>query len=348
VGAVAGRLHGSGAPADTWLDSFGLALAMPPWPLMRAFLASDARLLNTFAPVRTAMDACDAALAGLRGASDILEHPDGFLARFATVPLPDAVTEGLGTRWHTDTLSFKLHPGGPGIDAAIDCATELRQVLRHVDPADIVDVEVAASLYTVLSGQRVARYVDGPGSPLGALVLDTRYPVATALLTGRFTVTDLDGPALADPRRWELARRVRLVHDTDMTRRLFDSVAPFGEAVRHAGPAAAVWLRQFGGDELLTSLGGRDGLAGPPTDFRQATKATPARVTVRLSDGSSHSRELTIPHGAAGPDLRARHAALVRAKYVEHGGRADVADAVAELPAMQRRELRDWITAALA
>src|SRR2546423_407281 len=80
AGGVAGRLASTGAPARRWADAFGIALAMPNWPLMRAFLDSDARLLNTLTPVRTAMDACDAAEAGLHGAPDLLEHPDGFLA----------------------------------------------------------------------------------------------------------------------------------------------------------------------------------------------------------------------------------------------------------------------------
>jgi 2-methylcitrate dehydratase PrpD len=347
IGAVAGRLHCEGASADVWLDAFGLALGMPPWPLMRAFLASDARLFNTFGPVRTAMDACDAARAGLHGAHDIVEHQDGFLARFASVPLVDAITAGLGDQWHTETLSFKMHPGGPGIDAAIDCAMLLWRELGE-RAAEIVDVEVAASLYTLLSSKRAARYVDGAASPLGALVLDTSYPVATALLTGAFTVRDFAEPAVSDPKRWALARRVRLVHDPAMTRQLFDSVAPFGEAVRMAGPRAAVWIREFGGDDLVALVGGPDGLAGAATDFRVATKATPARVTVRLADGDSHVRELTIPVGAAGPDLRAGHRELVREKFLELGGPADVADAVGELPSMDQRALRDWITAALA
>ena len=44
------------------------------------------------------LDACDAARAGLVGRSDILEHPDGFLANFSSVPLPDAVDLALGRR----------------------------------------------------------------------------------------------------------------------------------------------------------------------------------------------------------------------------------------------------------
>ncbi|MFJ5997431.1 MmgE/PrpD family protein [Streptomyces sp. NPDC092370] len=343
AGAVAGRLRCDRAPAEVWENSFGLAFGMPNWPLMRAFLASDARLFNTFTPVRTAMDACDAAYAGLRGAPDIMEHRDGFLARFATVPLPQAVAKGLGSRWHTDTLSFKMHPGGPGIDAAVDCATEIHKTLGALRPQDVAEVVVEASLYTLFAGKRAAGYVNGPGSPLGALVLDVPYPVATALLTGEFTVDDFSSPRLDDPERWELSRRVRLEHDTEMTRELFLSDAPFGEAVREAGEAAVPWLRGFGGDELVDLLGP---LEADGRDFSRATKATGARVTVRLTDGRSVSRTRLVPVGAAGPDTRARHADMVREKFLSVGGPHEVSDSLDRLHRMRPRALRRWIETA--
>ncbi|MEU4796146.1 MmgE/PrpD family protein [Streptomyces sp. NPDC023327] len=343
AGAVAGRLHCDRAPASQWEDAFGLAFAMPNWPLMRAFLASDARLFNTFTPVRTAMDACDAAAAGLRGAPDIIEHQDGFLARFATVPLPQAVAKGLGSRWHTDTLSFKMHPGGPGIDAAVDCAMEIHRELGSLRPQDVAEIVVEASLYTLFAGERAAQYVNGPGSPLGALVLDVPYPVATTLLTGEFSVDDFSSPRLDDPDRWALARRVRLEHDTRMTRELFLSDAPFGEAVREAGPLATPWLRGFGGDELVDLIGDL-GAAG--ADFSRSTKATGARVTVRLTDGRTVTRGRLIPVGAAGPDTRVRHSEMVREKFLAVGGSTQVADTVGALHRMRPRGVRRWIEAA--
>ncbi|NEB81515.1 MmgE/PrpD family protein [Streptomyces sp. SID14478] len=343
AGAVAGRLHCDRASATVWENSLGLAFAMPNWPLMRAFLASDARLFNTFTPVRTAMDACDAAYAGLRGAPDIMEHEEGFLARFATVPLPQAVAKGLGRRWHTDTLSFKMHPGGPGIDAAVDCAAEIHRVLGAVRPQDVSEVVVEASLYTLFAGERAAQYVTGPGSPLGALVLDVPYPVASTLLTGEFTVEDFSSPNLDDPARWALADRVRLEHDTEMTRELFLSDAPFGEAVREAGELAVPWLRGFGGDELIDLLGS---LQADGRDFSRATKATGARVTVRLTDGRTVSRTRLIPVGAAGPDTRVRHADLVREKFLSVGGPHEVSDTVDRLHRMRPAAVRRWIEAA--
>lgn len=346
VGATAGRLHCQRADATEWADAFTLALAMPPWPLLRALLASDARLLHAFVPVRTAMDACDGAAAGLRGAPDLLEHPDGFLSRFATVPLPGAVTDGLGERWHTETLSFKMRPGGPGIDAAVDCAIELHRALAPVRSDDIAEITVDTSLYTLLFGRTADAYVHGPGAPLGALVLHTPYTVATALLTGDLTVDDFTTPRRDDETRWGVARRVRVVHDPAMTQALLDSEAPIGEAVRRAGPAAERWLEGFGGKAVARMAVRAEGLTGR-TDFTHASKATGARVTVRLHDGRAATRERMIPLAAAGPHTRRHHRELMKRKFVELGGSRDVAESVDHVGDMSPENLRTWIDAAL-
>lgn len=345
AGAVAGRLHCEGAPAEVWADALSLAFGMPNWPLMRAFLASDSRLFGAFTPVRTAMDACDAARAGLHGAADLMEHPDGFLARFATVGLPEAISTGLGRRWHTDTLSFKLRPGGPGIDAAVDCALQIHGEQGPFRSGEIVEVVVETSHYTLLANRMAVRHGAGPGAPLGVLVLHIPFPVATALLTGELTVADFTSPARDDPDRWRLAERVRLVHDPAMTRELFAGQAPFGEAVRQAGASAAPWLRSFGGEEMV----GRVADAGPPAggDFAEATKRTGARVTVHLVGGRAETQERLIPLGAAGPHTRANHAGLVRAKFLELGGAVEVADAAPGLERMTAADLASWIEAAL-
>ncbi|UVS82013.1 MmgE/PrpD family protein [Actinokineospora sp. UTMC 2448] len=332
AGAVAGRLTTEDADAERWTDALALAFAMPNWPLLRAFLASDARLLCTMVPVRTALDACDAAHAGLTGAHDLMEHPDGFLARFAEVPLPGQIDHALGEQWHTETLSFKLHPGGPGIDAAVDAAAELAPLADN----DIAEVTVEASAYTLMAQHTADRYADGPDTPLGALVLDVAYPVATALLTGHLTAADLERPATEDPARWSLAKKVRLREDKAMTRELLASDAPFGAALRMAGRDAEPWLRRFG---LTAPEGGQ-------RDFRHATKATPARVTVRLHTGETLTSERAIPRGAAGPETRAEHRSLIRAKFRESGGSAESADV--ELESLTGAGLRSWLRAALS
>ncbi|MGC0419080.1 MmgE/PrpD family protein [Embleya sp. AB8] len=325
IGAVAGRLACERAPAQVWRDALALALSAPPWTLWRAFVAGDARMLHVPLAVRAGLDACDAAMGGLHGAADIVEHPDGFLAAFATVPLPEVLTLGLGRRWHTETLSFKLHPGGPGIDAAVDCAIDLHADLAAEagswTVADVREVVVEGSVYTLFAARKALPYLDGPRSPIGALVLDPPYPVATALLTGGLTIEDFTAPALEDSERWLLAARVRLVHDVAMTRELLAGDAPFGEALRQAGAAGPAWLTKFGGPELAAAAAP----PGPPAeDFTEAVKPTPARVRVCLRDGREFVRELRVPRGGIGPDLRAGHQETVAAKFRAAGGPASV------------------------
>lgn len=344
AGAIAGRLRAERAGPERWVDAFGLAFALAPTSSRHGYLASDARLLGSLLPVRLALTACDAAAGGLRGAPDILEHPAGFLARFASVPLPEEIDDGLGRRWYTETLSFKVHPSGPGTDAAVDCALALHPALSGVPVEEIVEVRVETSLYTVLADRAAGAYVNGPGSPVSALVTTTGYAVATALLTGALTPADYAAPAVTDPRRWALAGRVRLVHDPRMSAALLGSTAPFGAALARAGERGRVWLREFGGEELVA-------LAKPATgavrSFARARKATPARVVVRLASGARHEHRVDIPVGAAGPATRAGHAELVRAKFLGTGGPAEVADAVRLLDRLSAAEVRRLIVAAL-
>jgi 2-methylcitrate dehydratase PrpD len=348
AGAVAGRLRSESAPAQQWVDALGLSFTTPTWPSIRGFLGSDAKALHAFTPVRAAMDACDAAAAGMVGAPDILEHPDGFLARFASVPLPEAVTDGLGHRWHTDTLSFKVRPGGPGIDAAVDCAIELHRdlVAANASPErDVTRIVVDVSLYTIFVNRKAQDYLNGAATPISSLLLNTHYAVATTLLAGDLTVADFTEPAISDPRRWALADAVDLVHDPEMTRSLLESVAPFGEAVRQAGQRAVDWLAQFGGAELV-KLAGEIGPAAKT--FQTATKKTPARVTVHLVDGRSFTRQRDIPIGAVGPDTRATHAELMRTKFLTHGGPVEVADAFTSLATCSAGELSRLLPLAFA
>lgn len=344
AGSVSGRLRSEGAPAARWVDALGLAFSMPPWPLMRGLLGSHASVLSAAMPVRVGLDACDAAGAGLRGPADILEHPDGFLARYATVPLPEAVTAGLGTRWHTETLSFKVQPGGPGLDAAIDCARELYAAAGVLDPEDVEEVVVTTSLYTMVVEQRSSAYLDGPRSPVSALATSTPYLVATALLTGGVAVGDLAAPGVDDERRWRLATKVRVEHDARMTRRSLVCDVPFGAALRQAGDRAPRWLEEVGGSWLVDLVG----TVGPPSEtFERAEKATPARVSVRRTNGQVHVAERMIPVGAAGAQTRSAHPAIVRAKFLATGGAEHDADVAARLEEASPAEVRQLLDSAL-
>lgn len=346
VGAAAARLHAEGAPAEVWVSAWGLALAAPPWSLHRAFLGSDAKVFTASAPVRISLDACDAAAAGLVGAPDILEHPEGFLARFAKVPLLHAVVAGLGERWHTETTSFKVYPGCAYLDPAIDCAVRLHRRLPDLRIEDVHEVIVHAGILTVAVDLRAAPFVDGPASTVAALNFSVGYSVAVPLLTGALTHHDFRSPLLDDERRWLLARKVRVVHDEELTKRSLLATAPLGEALREAGiDRAAEWLRASGGDDAASLVAD---LEPPAATFEEAEKAIGARVEVHLVDGRVVEETCDIPIGAAGAATRRDHPRLMREKFIACGGSPDVADSVAHLEELNPAEVHEVLAAALS
>jgi 2-methylcitrate dehydratase PrpD len=354
AGAIAGRLRGENAPAGRWVDTLGLGLGLPPRTVPVGFLDGDAKLFGASTPVRIGLDACDASAAGLAGSPVIFEHREGFLSRFATVPLPEAIVAGLGTRWHTRTTSFKVHPGGPGMDAAIDVGLDLHHELsppgRPLRADDVAEVTVDTSLYTVLVERRAAEYLHGPGSPVSALVFSLRYTLATALLTGRLTPEDFTERGLTDSERWALADRIEVRLDDAMTRELFQCEVPFGEALREAGERGTQWLRQFGaswqGDgQWLVDLVGQ--LPPPNPDFVGARKVTGARVRIALTDGRTADRELGVPVGAIGGEGRRPMTEVVREKWLGTGGCRELADGMEQLEGASAEQVRDLLATAL-
>jgi len=311
AGAVVGRCTAERRDADTIVDALGIAFAQPPWALHHGFFGSDAKLLTAATPIRTGLDAVDAAAAGLHGAADMLEHPEGFLARFSQLPLPQAIG-GLGTRWHTDTLSIKPRPGCAYIDSAIDAALRLHpQVAARFD--QITEITVDASIFTVGMEQRSAPYLSAAHPGVAALNFSTGYSVAVALLRGALEVEDFDAPRVDDARVWRVARLVELRHDPALSRRALLGAAPLGAALRMAGRSAAGWLAGGAGisEEEAAAL-----LDAPEQSFEDAEKAIGARLTVRFADGTEVTAEVDIPEGAAGPDTRRRHREIARAKFV--------------------------------
>jgi 2-methylcitrate dehydratase PrpD len=345
AGAVAGRLHAEQAPAGRWVDAMALALSAPGLASVHGSFAASGKVLTPVFPLRHGLDACDAAAAGFAGPADIIEHADGFLSHFAEVALPFAVTAGLGQRWHTDTLSFKLRPGGPGVDAAVDAAISLHHECGPVDPDQIERIVVATSIYTLLADQRAASYLCGQDSPPAALVLAAAYPVATALLRGALDSDDFWGVALADEARWELAAKVQVEHDEAMTVALLGATAPFGEALREGGEQALAWLDAMGGPWLR---GLAEPLGPPSTTFETAEKVTPARVEVHWRDGRISARQVDIPLGAAGPDTARRHRELVCAKLAATGVGAPTIAALEHLDALSAGQLRHALIACLS
>jgi 2-methylcitrate dehydratase PrpD len=367
VGATVARMRAQGASAERTSAALALACSLPPHSLAPAFFGGDGKALTATVGIRAGLDACDAAAAGLNGAADILEHPDGLLATFADVPLPDAVVESLGSRWHTETLSIKLYPACAYLDSALDAAVQVHgdieaalRVGPHDDPhggltagqlsvepvaSGIEEIVVRCSLFTFGMDIRSRSYIDGPTSPISGLQFSVPYPVAVALLSGAFTPADLASPRIDDPVVWDLAKRVRVEHDPDLTRNAVLATAPLGEALRQAGPRASAWLARLGGEEDAAALLRAAGR--PVASFEHATKEIGAVVEVRLTNGRTLTRSVPTPLGASGPSTRRDHPTLARGKFLATGGDRQVADALEHLEDLRADELAGALASAL-
>ena len=323
--AAAARLHARRASLQQWTAGLGLALGIVPVPVHHAVVDSDVKALAAAAPVRMALDACDAAACGLTGPDAILEHPEGLLSLLSAVPIPELVTAGLGRRWHTDTLTYKRFPGSAYLHSAFDCAERLHQRLGHLDAEKVERVTVHASQLTCQLQRKIASALDGPHTSVSAATLSVGYGVATLLMTGRFGPGDLTPQALKDDARWNLAAKVDVEHDVRLSLRMAQATSPLGEALRQAGdraldwPELTAWQEQQGHDASAILAG----LGAPRDTFEDATMAIGARIELMLADGNALTEQCEAFAGSAGPATRHNHATLVGRKFLDVGGSRD-------------------------
>ncbi|HEX3785866.1 MAG TPA: MmgE/PrpD family protein [Pseudonocardiaceae bacterium] len=345
VGAVAARMHAQQADIRAWRDAMGLAFGILPAPVDTAFLSSDAKVFVAATPVRMALDACDAALAGLTGPRHVLECSDGVLERFSDAPMPDAVVARLGERWHTDTLSFKQYPASGYLQSTFECVERIATRLGRVGPEDVVGIRVHASILTCLLQQKSDPFLAADQVSVSALTFSAGYGIATILLTGSFTPRDLAGDGVRDADRWALAKKVEVCHDQELTMRMIAATVPLGEALRQAGRRAlqVPAIKAFGDAEAVLDA------LGPPADsFTDATMAIGARVEVELRDGSVLVERVDQATGMAGPATRRDHREIVAERFRATGGPVEVLRNLDRLDELDADELNRTVTDALA
>ncbi|MFF0816703.1 MmgE/PrpD family protein [Rhodococcus sp. NPDC003318] len=346
VGAAVALLKARAASHEEWVAGLGLALGILPTPVHDAVLGSDLKALTAASPVRMALDACDAAAAGLTGSATLLDGPDGLLGQLSNVYMPDAVVAGLGERWHTDTLAFKRFPASAYAQAALECAERIHRRTGGIGPSDVTEVRVHGSILTWLLDRKVTSHPDGHTRSVTAANFSLRYGVATVLTCGRLQVADLTSERITDEGRGELASKVVVEHDTELSEAMVRATSPLGQALRQAGPRALDWpeLTALGGDDLESRL-----LALGPVEstFENATMAIGARVEVILVDGTVLTETCDVPTGMTGHTTRRSHRSLVAEKFTGVGGDPATAEKLGALGQLDPTSTADTLRAAL-
>ncbi|HEX2832517.1 MAG TPA: MmgE/PrpD family protein [Thermoanaerobaculia bacterium] len=326
LAAAAARAKLEALPADSFAQALALAMSYPAAALFPSFLGSDAKMLCAAWPVRMGMEAVDAVRAGLVAAADPVDDRRGFFAVNAKVPVREFLG-GLGTRWHTETNSFKLHPVCGYLSSAVEATLAL--VHEHdLRADDVASIDVWASIFTVGMDGHSSPYLEG--RRIATLTFSTPFVLASCVLARDFTPRQLRREWIEEPRVWELAARIRSRHDVGLTLTALTADIPIGAALRRTKR----WQAAGFGWHLATQAFGRGGrwkqwrdslrlvtglarVAGEtkPLDFTNATKPMGARVSIRLRDGREVERSVSIPRGFAGHDEPVRP--LLRRKFVD-------------------------------
>jgi hypothetical protein len=324
---------GLGLDGERLGHALAIALYQPPYGLWPGFMGPSTKLLTAAEPALQGARAALLAAEGVDGPLGVVEDRRGLLRHLSFAPRP-AMLGGLGRVWLTDTLAFKPHPGCAYLQAAVDAALRL-----GVDADDVAAVTVDAGYLTV----GMERLGADAGLTSVGVGFSAARSVAVALIAGRLTHLELRREWLAEHARRvrELARRVRVEHDWELTLRSARGVVDAGASVRDV-PAAA-WprvlrrMRELGMDEAalplseLVELGRRaplrrelrrllrSGSGGgiDALDTGRLRMTFPCRLRVRLRSGRVVELEGDEPGASARPVAEQRAVVEARARAVE-------------------------------
>lgn len=321
---AAGRLLG--LDARRLAHALAIALAHPVRATVPGFMAPDSKLLVAAEPTTAGIRAARLAAEGVTGPLDILDDRRGALDALSYAPIRGMLS-GLGEGWATLTLCVKRYPGCAYLDTLLDALDDH----GAIDAVEVDEVVVEAGVLTCGMDALSRPYAAlEPPTPV-TVTFSVPWNVAVWLKAGRLTPEETDEAWLAEHRD-ELAtltRKVRLRHDPELTARnqaAMGSVLPMGLLVRELGARRlASATRRMRGDHPRAGFRLGEALEmgrRAVRDLRRARRARgggaprarwwdpealaglrfafPARVRVRMRDGTERVAEAEVPRGGAG------------------------------------------------
>lgn len=155
----------------------------------------------------------DGVLSALLAAEDFTGSRGTFAGRFGFFALyqPDGydlapLTEGLGSAFRGDELSFKPYPCGRPLHATLDAAIAIRDALGIVRAEDVAEVGI-----TLDRAIQIDQFEAGPHRARPTQIVEAQFGlpflVALALLHGKVGIADV--ARLDDPEALGLAARIR-------------------------------------------------------------------------------------------------------------------------------------------
>jgi 2-methylcitrate dehydratase PrpD len=185
--------------------AIGIALSQAAG--FRGMFGSMCSSFMTAHGAQTGLRAAILAEKGFTSSETALEGPYGYLDVFAEHPDPQALVEGLGTRFEILRNTYKPYPCGVVIHPIIDACLELRRT-HAMEPADIATVSVRV-------GPKALALTDRrhPKDRLGARV-SLYHWVAVSLIRGAARIDDMDtNSAVLEPAIVRFQDKIETVGD---------------------------------------------------------------------------------------------------------------------------------------
>ncbi len=249
-------------------QAIAISLYQPNLTLFPGFMGGQSKVTTASTPALSGVRAAFLAQAGMRGASGIIEGPQGFLEEFAFAPSPFWFT-GWGRAWVTESLAFKPYPGCAYIDTTIDALLAILAEYREhqgtaLEPEQVASIRVKASILTLEMNEQALK---NPGDdPLAPVNINFSIPksAALALLDGNLTGASFAAERFQRDREriLSLASKVTLEHDwalsADVVRgtdACVDYAAAFDQYTLRELMAIVKGLRSQAGDLSLKGMG---------------------------------------------------------------------------------------------
>ena len=217
LGAAAASARLRGSDAATAAHAMAIACSMAGGILESNRTGGTVKRLHCGWAARAGVTAADLACRGLTGAPTALEGAFGlFAALLGGGARPEAVTEGIGDRWHAGEVAYKPYPANHFTHAGIDAALALRA--RGLRPEDVATASLAVAPPTVRTIGEPPEAKRAPETGYAAQ-FSGPYAVAAALCGGGglgLGLDDFSDTLVREPRRRELMRRIEVVGDPDL------------------------------------------------------------------------------------------------------------------------------------
>jgi len=297
------HVHGVGAAVaagvlleldeEAMAHAIALTFSQPNFALWPGFTRGGGKALSAAIPAVMGLSCARLAKDGMRSAADALEHPAGFWARFAFMPLPQMLG-GWGETWLTRTLSIKSVPGCAYVSAVWEAVSQVlaAHAEKHGEGVlnwqDVTSIDVDVQALSLGMEQLVGASLFGEQGRIDSTALNFSIPatVALTLTHGRLDAADMTRSRLAqhqgDLKALEARTAVR--HSARMTAEL---VQPFVGAMHFDR-----LLRDLPKGELMAAL------ARVGWMLRKTGRGGPARLGLLETLGNLWGPALSLLHAA--------------------------------------------------